>query len=382
MLSSGLRTRVTVLNYVTKRSYVVPNVIHDVVSNRRRKSQNTCFSSKFCSLRFTVYSRTITAEQTTTDTTTTAMEMKLEVDPHLVHRILLTDPSDFKSLTRAAAIPTLTFAEFREKLLVHHESDPGYVVKRAYHDHIMLQMLESIEQQTNKENHLKPFHQLLLDLHASIRALVPNRKDLHSILQDDRVLLLSSDDDGTSSPLDIMLPWIIQAAQALAQLESEARVETTRAWIQQAEEKTTTASDDETSPYSFLICSLFYLIDKTEVCAQEKQDFYLSQVVAPRLYTTGEGYSIERRALHERFGVNPPTTRDWIRSLVTEENKESLRRNPKERRDLIHRGWIDSILFQKQKQTVIPEIFLLDMHTLQSIRCMPARQPSAIQTFY
>jgi hypothetical protein len=163
-----------------------------------------------------------------------------------------------------------------------------------------------------------------------------------------------------------MLPWIIQAAQALAQLESEARVETTRTWIQQTEEKTTASDDD--SPYSFLICSLFFLIDKTEVCAQEKQDFYLSQVVAPRLYTTGEGYSIERRALHERFGVNPPITRDWIRSLVTEENKESLRTIPKERRDLIHRGWIDNILFQKQKQTVIPEIFLLDVRTLQSIR--------------
>jgi hypothetical protein len=143
--------------------------------------------------------------------------------------------------------------------------------------------------------------------------------------QDNRVLL---PDDGTSSPLvAMMLPWIIQAAQALAQLKSAARAETTRAWIQQAGEKTTTAAsddnDDESPSYSFLICSLFYLIDKTEVCAQEKKDFYLSKVVAPRLYTTGEGYSIERRALHERFGVNLPITRDWILSLVTEENKEN-----------------------------------------------------------
>lgn len=275
------------------------------------------------------------------------------MDMALVHRILLSDPSDFGSLRRTTA-ESLTFEEFREGLL--HSSNPLWVVKRAYHDHVQ----ETVERTQN----LDSLNTLLVkELHPSIRALVPNRPDLHSILKDDR------DPPDTSNALEI-LPWIVEAAQALAQLESEARAATTRAWISLATNTTTTELGD---PLSFLAHSLFYLIDKTEICAKEKEDFYLSQVVAPRLYNTGEGYTIERKELLNRYGDDPPITRDWIKSLVEgNQQNQGLQKSHNNyhsaRRTTIQRGWIDTILFNRNLSTVLPEIFFLDAPTLQSIR--------------
>jgi hypothetical protein len=275
--------------------------------------------------------------------------MAYEVDPELVHRILLMDPSDFDSLQPKG--PTVAFEEFQRTLL--HGSDPASAMKRAYHDHVKEKVLATKD--------LKSLYQLLLELHSSIRLLVPNRPDLHSILQDDREL---------PDTYAEMLPWIVQAAQALAQLESDARSETTQAWIRVRLTESQQYSQGENS-LSFLICSLFYLIHKAELCAQDKQDFYLSQVVAPRLYHSGEGKSIEQQALHERFGISPPITKSWIPSILPEnpQEREALRTSPNVRRDLIQMGWINTILFQtQQRQTVIPEIFLLDVPALQSIR--------------
>jgi hypothetical protein len=276
------------------------------------------------------------------------MALQFNLEPKLVHQILLTDPSDFDSLAQGLKSRTQTFQEFQENLL-QDNSNPAYVLKRAYHD--------NARRAIDATQDLEPLSRLLLDLHAAIRSLVPNRTDLHSILKDDNILPEAEDF------LD-MMPWIIKAAQALEKLESETRAQSTGDWISSASSATT-----QSDPLSFIIVSLFYLIDKAELCSQDKKDFYLTQVFAPRIRNTDEGPSMERKTLHERFGDTPPITEKWIQSLTASKDEhDSLLNNPQHRRDLIRRGWIDDILFQKDKEIVLPEVFAFDLPRLQSIR--------------
>lgn len=309
------------------------------------------------------------------------LSIPVQLDIQMVHRILLCDPPDFSSLAPNAKNPTPTFQNFLQAIM--EGSDPASVIKRAYHDSFVQGASR------NCQIFLQRLKAFLLELHSSIRQLVPNRLDLHSVLIDDRALPLEGD---KNSPMRIMLPWIMDAAQALAQLESIARSETTLAWIHTAKEKlqnvTPTGMEDghhlatnaervNEESSSFLVASLMYLSFKAELCESDKHNFYLSQVVAPRIYISGEGIEMERSMLRERYGSHLPHTQDWIRSLVMEakahdeaesqEMQRRLRENPKARRDLLKIGWVE-ILFQKTKQTILPEILMLDVPNLQSIR--------------
>jgi hypothetical protein len=309
------------------------------------------------------------------------MSIPVQLDIQMVHRILLCDPTDFSTLALNTKTPTRTFQNFMQTIM--EGSDPASVMKRAYHDSFVQGASR------NCQGFLERLKEFLLELHSSIRELVPNRLDLHSVLIDDRELPLEGDGRRTMS---VILTWIMDAAQALVQLESIARSETTVAWIHIAKEKLQNATptglkDDQhlvinaeslnEESSSFLVASLMYLSFKAELCESDKNDFYLSHVVAPRIYSSGEGIEMERSLFRERYGSHLPHTQDWIYSLVMEakahseaesdEMQRRLRENPKSRRDLLRMGWVE-ILFQKTKQTIIPEILMLDIPNLQSIR--------------
>jgi hypothetical protein len=284
-----------------------------------------------------------------------------QLEPRLVHQILLTDPEDLNSLVGSSSnTQTLSFAEFRQQL-IHNRSDPAFALKRAYHDNLVAVVQQQQQQQQNQveiETIItpQPLQSLLWELHASIRALVPNRKDLHSLLQDT---------DIPATPMG-MMPMIVKAARALAALESQARATTTLEWIHNGQQE----NDD--ALISFVTSSLFYLIDKAELCNQDKKKFYLTKVVAPRIQSQGEGHAMERTSFQKRFGnEQPPITQSWISSLLDNlplTEKIALRDSPSKRRDLIRKGWIEHILFETQTQLKMPEIFYLDVETLQAIR--------------
>jgi hypothetical protein len=67
-----------------------------------------------------------------------------------------------------------------------------------------------------------------------------------------------------------------------------------------------------------------------------------------------------------------PTTRTWLRSLTKDvpiDDRKELRQNPQRRKELIARGWIESIVFSKHPGGIqLPEIFYLDLSNLQAIR--------------
>lgn len=273
----------------------------------------------------------------------------MEVNPQLVHRILLTGPSNFESLRKSRQIPRSSFEEFRQNVL--HTSDPVSAVKRAYHDHMMRQV-EAAET-------LQPLHKFLItELHTSIRALIT--KDVFQ-----QKFHLTDDNTFSDDPAQF-LPYVNEAAQALSALESPSRAETTTAWMH-----TVADMPDVEKDVSFVTLSLLFLMDKTEICSLEKTDFYVTNVVAPRICSSGEGKSMERQFFHERFGSQPPITRDWIKSLVQElsqDERDQLRNLSTARSHLIQKGWIETILFQDKASTVLPEIFAWDLPNLESIR--------------
>jgi len=317
------------------------------------------------------------------------------MSPELIHRILLAGPDDFASLQRSSGrhrklLPA--FGNWRQGIMFAktQQTDPGFVLKRAYHD--------SVLERVQKLQTYLPIWEMLLELHNSIRTLIPNRTDLHEILIDQRTLpdFSTEDDDDDTDGEEMMLSWIREAALALEQLESPEQAISTKEWISKsssrmtsaaasAETTTTSSSGDKgrNGQRSFLISSIQYLIDKASICKEEMSDFYLTRVVAPKLYSSGDGLEMERTHFGKRFGRDspPPNTRKWISNILdtylgdssddqqSSKKRDELRRNPQARQDLITTGWIEAVLFhQTTGPTILPEIFHMDMNAIHTIR--------------
>lgn len=290
---------------------------------------------------------------------------RMNVSPELLHQIQLAPRIEDVPVPRISKTPTPGFPSYQEQLLQsnsNNSADPALAMKRAFHDH----MVESVLSATKQD--LTPLRQPLLELHKKLRDLVPNRKDLHGRLQDDRP-------DLDISKAKKFLEWIMEAGYALSMLESEVESVTTTYWIDHA--KTTLSSGtydsmERTKQLSFLICSLFYLIEKADRAQQEKDSFYFHTAILPKLYHTDQGYQIERKFMLERFpNFDWPITRRWVCSLLkdlSDDEKKKVRDNAQQRKQLIARGWIESIVFQKGCGVEVPEVFGLDVGAIRAIR--------------
>jgi len=282
-----------------------------------------------------------------------------QLDPRIVHQILLTEPSEFETMMTHTRAPTLNFEDF---LRIKEDDSVEIIMKRAYRDHL----LEDIKQE--EDNKKKILQRLVLELHAAIRNLVPNRTDLHSILRDDE----------NATTATAMISWIINAAQALLELESEARTEETKSWIQTANNALLSSDqkEEESSSSFFLVSSVLYLLEKTAQCQQEKEYFYLSQIVAPQLHTNQVGMTLERSTFRQNFGISPKNTRQWIRRSLRQSRSCPILETTsevEERQNWIRRRWIHDILFLQQEQqehqeSILPEVFVMDVTTIKVIR--------------
>jgi hypothetical protein len=210
----------------------------------------------------------------------------MSLDPQLVHRILLTDPSRFPTLTvsgQSQSDKTPTFDDFCKDLSPSSNQSVENTMKRAYR--------ERITEMVDTSRDIKPLQELLLELHKAARSLVPNRPDLHSVLKDEEVRK-------TKSPKQL-LPHVVAAGDALSRLESELRSETTLQWLQKAKSDDTRKLDLKPT-IEFLVTSMLYLMLKVETCHQEKQDFFLGHVLAPCIYIQGSDF--ERQAFEAKYG--------------------------------------------------------------------------------
>lgn len=283
------------------------------------------------------------------------------LDPQLVHRILLTDPSQIASLVAATgggdhSEETPTFDDFCKELSSSPDQSVENTMKRAYR--------ERISGLVHTSRDMKPLHELLLELHGAERALVPNRSDLHSMLKDEEVRK-------TKTPEEI-LPHLVAAGDALSRLESEYRSESTREWLQKAQSNDVRAMDLKES-IEFAVTSILYLLLKAELCQKDKHAFFLANVWAPRIHN--QGPELERQAFEARYGKfqdkdTAPLTRKWISELVSQSDREELVESASAREAMVKQGWTNEVLFRSPDRPALsmPEILVLDFEQLNSIR--------------
>lgn len=259
-------------------------------------------------------------------------------DIALLHRVLLTAPSEFDTLT-VTGLPresTLSFSDFVDQL--DHKTALEWIMKRAFRDSVAGQ--------------LAAVKSLLLDLHEHIRQLIPNRPDLHPLLSDQDVQQVTQEEEDKT---ESRLPSLVQkAAMALQQLESPDRAASTMSWIQQQPD---TRSHNITTIMLHTTNSLLYLLYKTELCKQDGANFYLQHVHAKQYTVEMEQhwYAVQKLDLH--------LTKCWIQSIPPPQVDETP----------IHwfkMAFIDTILFRSQEDSFLelPEIWRLDITYIDFMR--------------
>ncbi|KAI2492636.1 hypothetical protein MHU86_21912 [Fragilaria crotonensis] len=268
-----------------------------------------------------------------------------QLDIGLIRQVLLTDKFDSLHVSDAPAI-TPSFEDFALFASGGIEDN----VKRAFRDHLVAQ------------DRVELMHDLVLSVHQQLRALVPNREDLHVLVDDDAVTAAKQVKD--------LLPILIRASLGLQSLESDARAETTAQWRETAQRVPTEGVTTE-----FVVTSALYLIFKTELCQADKQDFYLQHVWAPRIHSEGPAYL---RDVMDKQCNGYPLTKTWLKGLL--ENREVTEATPAFFRTLTRKGWVETILFRKDKATMLPEVFFFDQENIQLIRqvCQQAVAASAL----
>ena len=307
-----------------------------------------------------------------------AMAFMSNFDPTLIHRVLLTDPSDFRSLTMNGQPRLDATPAFDGKFLYENGfTDTGDVdqqdmavqisrtMKKAFHDALVASLRQAAAAQTEEEQdttqpstrNTADLSALTIELHEKMRQMIPNRTDLHGILSDEEVRSIKLSDG--DSVVSAYLPHLIASAEALIQLESEDRSTTTRQWLEMAsnvvQQWSSTSSElplDIASPEVFVVSSLSYLHLKADLCASDVADYHLSTVLAPQIALHGPEY--ERFIFQQRFGPfeeegTAPITRQWIERTIEEcgVSKENLRSSEERRVTALQTsGWVNLILFQ------------------------------------
>jgi hypothetical protein len=301
------------------------------------------------------------------------------VDPRLVHRVLLTDPVNFSSLTMSGhprMTTTQTYTEFSDSLEGsrtsgniggRHAINMQTLVRGAARD-VLCQRVQTSQS-------LEPVKEVLLELHNKVRQLIPSRKDLHPLLKDEGVRQAKNVSQLQSATLVI--------AQALLQLESPARSASTLEFIQSHSKAMPTSSNDEMNPESIssFITPLFYLMWKVELCQADMQDFYLANVWAPQIHQNAMSLTHEYfQAQYGKFAdsTTAPNTRQWIQSLWDKQQQQQVgdtsittsRQSRAWRQGLLAKGWIEGIMFRSSDLPVLalPEILALDADNLADIR--------------
>ena len=307
-----------------------------------------------------------------------AMAFMSNFDPTLIHRVLLTDPTDFRSLTMKVQ-PRLDATPAFDATFLYENgfTDTGDVdqqdmavqisrtMKKAFHDALVASLRQAAAAQTEEEQdttqpstrNTADLSALIIELHEKMRQMIPNRTDLHGILSDEEVRSIEL--SGGDSVITAYLPHLIASAEALIQLESEDRSTTTRQWLEMAsnvvQQWPSTSSElplDIASPEVFVVSSLSYLHLKADLCASDVADYHLSTVLAPQIALHGPEY--ERFIFQQRLGPfeeegTAPITRQWIERTIEEcaMSKEDLRSSEERRVTALQTsGWVNLILFQ------------------------------------
>jgi hypothetical protein len=365
---------------------------------------------------------------------------KIPLTPPLVHRIMLSPPREFSLLTidGRPRSGTLFFQNFlhQEGFTTNNhtaqEASEESQQPRSFTDQISQTMKrafhENILQQISSQNYAA-LHPLILEIHQQLRSLIPNRTDLHSVLNDDWVeqVCLSNNDQNDREKRKLfqkMLQLLNNIAEALVLLESEDRSVSTREWMKisselnKQNEDSQSAQQQETNPKvdqplnvpadllkwenppptqkEWTLASTSFLHRKAEQCFRDIQNFQLGHVVAPTIHANFMGRDFLRREFEIQFGgtrsdiggsggdkvlLSTPHLETWLKEVVQTcgLRKEVLVSSKEKRGDvLLKTGWVDNLLFRSPREMglevnadvlfFLPEVFYLDIGAVRAIR--------------
>ena len=188
----------------------------------------------------------------------------------LIHRIMLTDPNDFPSLTmnglpRAKQMYFLEFVQSRDFPIslsnLSNADQKNEIISPITTTTASIPPSSSIEEQISKTMHraynnmiihemeqkyksYKPIQNIMLEIHAMLRSLVPNRPDLHDFLKDEDILdNTNTNNNNNNNNSDINTKQLFTSfnnvsnyllnkiGHAMSMLESEYRCESTKQWM-------------------------------------------------------------------------------------------------------------------------------------------------------
>jgi len=238
----------------------------------------------------------------------------------------LSSPSP--SLSQSPSIePNASNVSINSSTSIEHQI--SQTMHRAYHN-MLLQKMQS-------QKSYKAIASIILEIHAMLRSLIPNRADLHNVLDDEKIVQCSF------STFHESLKHVQATGEALSMLESEYRSITTKQWLnslmdipngtssvsgenenvgqenifqtEQYETITLSSLENEeeeginnvheveqykiTYP-SFLLASVAYLHNKVEVCQTEIGNFKLGHIIAPKVQSLGKEFLLLK--FQEQFG--------------------------------------------------------------------------------
>ena len=345
---------------------------------------------------------------------------KIPLSPPLVHRIMLTSPHEYSLLTMDGSPREATLSFQR---MLHEEGFTASSAAAAAATPTATSIADRISQTMKRTFHatllrqisaagtFAPLDPIIRDLHQQLRSLVPNRTDLHSIVDDDAVKRVclsgcSRSGDGKTDDNDSkknvvfsqMMKLLINIAQALARLESEERSVSTTEWVGIANRLIFISSEDPhpgganlsevdrelgwssarghnneriltwenptPTEKEWIVASTFFLHRKAEQCQVDIRNFHLGNVIAPRVNSNFVGRDFLRKDFATRFGISKsqstndkivlstPHLKTWlvevVRTCGTE--KETILSSEEKRGEaLLKTGWVDNILFRNPR---------------------------------
>ena len=307
----------------------------------------------------------------------------------LVHKILLTDPADFSSLSWNevdAQQPNVSPKDFIMASL-SQEQDSATGTIQLTMEYMPMRIAESMKlaffnqmAQQMKDGTYDSVREMLSELHTKMRSLLPHREDLHSHLKEEEISL-------TSSTRDI-LRCLVRCGYLLSNyLESAARAPSTVELIDCLEaflsrplrgDKNGMIPYDIESEELFAVLSIAYMIHKTELCQVDISNYKLSQA-APLLHLVGNDYEVKHfkksigmdysstTSVEELKHIIPSTWR-WVKTLRSSIDSSGENLNFDQKMDIVKgQGFVDGILFTRS-QLILPEVLSLDVESISQIR--------------
>lgn len=268
-------------------------------------------------------------------------------------------------------------ASFAQPALYHDESNMSVRIAQT----MRLAFFHNIATDLEQCNYAS-IRDLIHELHAKMRSLLPSRKDLHSHVNDHDVSVCASVND--------IYQVLIRSGLLLASyLESPARSSSTLELIDCLKEFSSQSCNDSDHcpiiPYGIktekllVVASIAYIHHKADLCQLDVSNYKLQQM-APLVHLVGHEYEREHfLKIHGDYHSSTiaelqhmlPLTWNWIQNLQTlVSGSSSVSAYPSfdQNIEIVKGiGFVDGLLFTKS-QTSVPEVLAFDIASIHHIR--------------